>query len=270
MLKQRVITAVLLAVLALGAVFFLPLAGVALFLALITLLASWEWGRLSGLQTLMQQCLYMGTVALALLGCWVLLQLSLSLWILLPALLAWLVAFVWVYRYPCTGLWARVPVRLALGVLFLVAAWLSLLELKRLPRGDAWFFLVLLTVWAADVGAYFSGKRWGCTKLAPAVSPGKTREGVYGGLVSVMLVAVLFALAGEFSLTSLVYLTLLCVVVALASVMGDLFESLLKRHMSMKDSGSLLPGHGGVLDRIDSLLVATPFFYFGLNFLPIL
>ena len=160
-------------------------------------------------------------------------------------------------------------VRLAIGVLVLSAAWLSLLKLKSLESGNAWLLLVLLIVWAADIGAYFSGKRWGKVKLAPNVSPGKTREGVYGGLVAVVVTSLVFALWNELTGAAIVYLVLLSIIVGFVSVMGDLFESLLKRFTGIKDSGSILPGHGGVLDRIDSILAAAPFFCLGLYFLPI-
>ena len=166
-------------------------------------------------------------------------------------------------------MWEKSAVRTLCGVLLLSAAWLSMVELKALESGDAWLLLILLIVWAADIGAYFSGKRWGRVKLAPHVSPGKTREGMYGGLVAVGLTVLAFSWWNELTFSSVVYLMLLSLVVGLVSVMGDLFESLLKRHAGVKDSGTILPGHGGVLDRIDSILAAAPLYYLGLTFLPI-
>jgi len=151
-----------------------------------------------------------------------------------------------------------------------VATWVALVGIKREEHGNAWILLLFLIVWGADTGAYFAGKQWGRTKLAPNVSPGKTREGMLGGLVTVALVSLAFAQWNELSIPSTVYLMILGVVTAVMSVMGDLFESLLKRHSGLKDSGNLLPGHGGILDRIDSLLAATPFFYLGLLFLPVI
>jgi len=119
---------------------------------------------------------------------------------------------------------------------------------------------VLLLVWCADIGAYFVGRHWGKRKLAPHVSPGKSWEGVYGGLAATTILAILFALWLPLGLVGGITLILITAVVTLASVLGDLLESMLKRHRNIKDSSQLLPGHGGVLDRIDSLTAAIPLF----------
>ncbi|SIS45840.1 phosphatidate cytidylyltransferase [Neptunomonas antarctica] len=269
MLKQRILTASILAPLVLCGVFLLSVKGFAVFFAAVTLIGAWEWALLSGMKKPIYRLIFSSIVFLVIVISGWLFTLGQYYFVLLPAVLIWLMAFVWVVRYPSPGIWAKSAVRSVCGVLILAAAWLSMLELKSLESGNAWLLLILLIVWAADIGAYFSGKRWGKTKLAPHVSPGKTREGMYGGLVAVGITVVVFSWWNELELDATVYLMLLSFLVGLVSVMGDLFESLLKRHAGIKDSGSILPGHGGVLDRIDSILAAAPFYFIGLTFLPI-
>lgn len=269
MLKQRIVTASVLAPLVLAGVFWLPVNGFAVFFALVTLIGAWEWALLAGLKKAVYRLIFVFVVLVAI---------SISGWlyvdghndlVLLPAVVVWLLACYWIYQYPALDVWVKPVVRGVCGIFILAAAWLSMLELKSLESGNAWLLLILLIVWAADIGAYFSGKRWGKVKLAPHVSPGKTREGMYGGLVAVALTVFIFSWWNELSYSGIVYLMLLSIFVGLVSVMGDLFESLLKRHAGLKDSGSILPGHGGVLDRIDSILAAAPFYYLGLTLLPI-
>jgi phosphatidate cytidylyltransferase len=151
------------------------------------------------------------------------------------------------------------------GLLVLVPAWLALVRLHAIAP-NLMLFLLLLVV-AADVGAYFGGRTFGKHKLAPQVSPGKTWEGVYGGLIAGALLAVIGVFWFRMSIAPFIAL---CVVVVIASVIGDLTESLFKRHAGLKDSGSLLPGHGGVLDRIDSVTAAAPLFLIGLERLGLL
>lgn len=125
-----------------------------------------------------------------------------------------------------------------------------------------WFLLML--IWIADIGAYFTGRHWGRIKLAPKISPGKTREGVYGALVGALLSGVVLAWWQGLSIQQAPFAILLCILAALFSVAGDLFWSMLKRLRGVKDSSNLLPGHGGMLDRIDSLTAAAPVFLLGL------
>ncbi|NVK42217.1 MAG: phosphatidate cytidylyltransferase [Oceanospirillaceae bacterium] len=264
MLKQRLLTALVLAPAALAGVFLLPQPWFAVFVAVAMVLGAWEWGRLAGFDSRRARLLFGAGLGVLLLVC-----ILVRPWVPVPALmlvtvLFWLLALYWVVRFPAAGIWASSLGRLLIGYLVLTSSWFALVELKQLERGNLMILLLLLLVWAADVGAYVAGKTWGRNKLAPAVSPGKTREGLWGGLVSCVLVGVVFGLWLELPLAQLVYLVVLSLCTGLASVLGDLFESMLKRYQGIKDSGRMLPGHGGMLDRIDSLTAAAPVFVLGM------
>jgi phosphatidate cytidylyltransferase len=259
-LKQRVLTALVLAPLALAAVFLLPQAAFEVVLAVVFLYGSWEWGNLCRL-ALSARLVYLAVHAAAL-SVVAFVPGSQSLAIVL-ALLFWSVALLLVKGYPATAGYSRVPLRLLMGLLVLVPAWYAVTALRAGENGLA---LLLLLVWGADIGAYAAGKTWGRRKLLPAVSPGKTLEGAAGGLVACMLVGLGFAVWLELSLLASVTLVLLSLLTGMVSVLGDLLESMLKRERGIKDSGQLLPGHGGVLDRIDSLTAAAPVFFAGLHF----
>lgn len=263
MLRQRVITALLLAPVALLVILWLPHEVTALVLALLVVAGAWEWSAFPGFEhtvtrmayvALIAACIYfMGYVdavrqhadALLVLAC---------AW--------WAIALLWVAFFPAHV--SRLSAGLA-GVFVLVPSWVALVELHSLaPR--LVLFLVLLVV-AADVGAYFGGRQFGKHKLAPRVSPGKTWEGVLGGLAAAALMA---AIGVYWFDVPIAEFTGLCAVAVIASIVGDLTESLFKRHAGLKDSGSLLPGHGGVLDRVDSVTAAAPIFLVGLERLGIL
>jgi phosphatidate cytidylyltransferase len=185
------------------------------------------------------------------------LVLKIVLWGLAAAL--WLLALYWVRHYPRLTIWHRTLPLLGIGALLLCATTSALYGLWELNQW--WLLYVFILVWTADSGAYFVGRAYGKTKLAVQVSPGKTIEGFAGGLLLCMAVVVVLHFTlhpyNEVSMPKLLLMSLLTV---LASVLGDLFESMLKRQAGIKDSGTLLPGHGGVLDRIDSLLAAAPIF----------
>ena len=149
----------------------------------------------------------------------------------------------------------------------LVPSWMALVSIRQQPDGDVFLLMLLLLVWGADIGAYFAGKTWGKKKLAPKVSPGKTMAGFWGGVGSCVAIAVGFVIYLELSVLDGFYLVVLSVIAGLASVLGDLFESMLKRQRGIKDSSKLLPGHGGVLDRIDSITAAAPMFVLGVHVL---
>jgi phosphatidate cytidylyltransferase len=183
--------------------------------------------------------------------------------LLIAAAAFWLLAFIEqvVGRELDSGFLASFPGRLVGGFLVLLPAWLVPLTLRELPDGKWLTLFLMLYVWGADTGAYFAGHRFGRHKLAPRVSPGKTWEGVAGGLATVLLVALAAGIYGfGFGPAALALWVALSLFTGLVSVLGDLFESRLKRIVGVKDSGTLIPGHGGVLDRIDAFTAAAPVF----------
>lgn len=264
MLKQRIITALILAPIAIGGFFFLSPFYFAWFTGLIIALGAWEWANLAGFEQPLPRWGYAAGVGLAL-GLSTLV--SPLLWLGL-ALAVWAVAFVMIRSYPQgVALWGDPWRRLVLGLLVLIPAWAGLnvlrtwtLDLGALNNNALLLLYVFCIVWAADVGAYFAGRAFGRAKLAPNVSPGKSWAGVYGGLASVALLAAGVAWFSSISLGVAILLVVASLVTAMVSVIGDLFESMLKRHRGIKDSSQLLPGHGGILDRIDSLTAALPVF----------
>lgn len=258
MLKQRIITAAWLAPLVLVGLFGLEGGAFALFTALIVLLGTWEWTNLAGITQTVQRAQSVAVVAVLMLIMW-LMGAATAIWPLWLAAAGWLLNLFWVARYPAAGeQWQASVRRLAMGLWVLLPCWVGFNVLRE--SGMAWLLFVLLLVWCADVGAYFVGRAWGKRKLAPHVSPGKSWEGVYGGLATTALLAIVFAVGLSLDMAGSLTLILVTAIVTLTSVLGDLLESMLKRHRNIKDSSQLLPGHGGVLDRIDSLTAAIPLF----------
>lgn len=259
MLKQRIITALIMLPVALGGFFLLQGGWFALFIGLVVCAGAWEWARLAGFEAQPLRLGYAGVVALLLAALY---QLpSLAGPVLALAVLWWLAAIALVLAYPASSrAWQALPVRLAIGLLILLPAWQGLLLLKQWPQGNSLILAVMLLVWTADVGAYFSGRRFGRRKLAVQVSPGKSWEGLYGGLAGSLLLTLLVGLYRDWDARDLMMALLGAALVVLISVVGDLTESMFKRQSGIKDSSNLLPGHGGVLDRIDSLTAAVPMF----------
>lgn len=267
-LQQRLLTAAVLAPLFLGAIVWLPTVYVMALFALVVAQGAWEWAGLCGLAG-RSQLAYMVVMLLIL----VVLAPLLRIPGLLPGLLLagtawWLAALAWVRQAavagPAPGGAPSWPL-LGAGFLVLIPVWAALVLLHGNGTPGVWLLLALLgIVWGADSGAYFAGRRWGRHKLAPRLSPGKTWEGVAGGVAAAAVIALLAAWLMDFGWANLLGFVLLAVTTALFSVLGDLFESLLKRRRGVKDSGRLLPGHGGVLDRIDSLTAAAPVYTLGL------
>lgn len=264
MLKQRVITALILAPLAIWAIFGLATPAFSWVMGGVVMLAAWEWANLSGWAAQWQRWLYALVVGA---GLWCVRDWP-APWVLWPALVWWLLAVLLVIGYPGSArFWRPSAVRALMGLVILMPAWKALVILHGATLASdrslagVWVMLyVFCVVWAADIGAYFAGRAWGKRKLAPMVSPGKSWAGVYGGLAAVTLFALLIGAylgQGPGQLALLVGVTL---VTAVFSVIGDLCESMVKRFQGVKDSSQLLPGHGGILDRIDSLTAALPVF----------
>ena len=267
-LALRAATAAVLVPLVVWGVLWAPTQVFAIGLALFVLAGAWEWADLAG-YGVTGRVLFALTVGLGLtLAQGFLRDPVFGFWILGIALVWWLAALLWVVRFQAENPlpWLdHKAVRLPVGVLVLVPAWVAMSALHgSAGRGPEWVMLILLLVWGADTGAYFAGRRFGRRRLASRVSPGKTVEGVAGGLVAAAVISGAYGLWRLETHAAVVSLVLLGVVTALASVLGDLTESLVKRTAGRKDSGVLIPGHGGVLDRIDSLTAAAPVFVAGL------
>ena len=267
-LGQRVVTALVLAPLFVWAVVDMPTTYFSYLLLVFVALAAWEFTSLIKLQNIFLQLLYtMSIVAVALIAKSLEVSLNLVLYI---SIAWWVLNLYWVLSYPAKiNLWFKpLIVRLISGILLLVPMWLALSALHQNPDlGAPWFLLLMLIIWGADSGAYITGKAIGKHKLAPKVSPGKSVEGVIGGIVFALVVMVAFLQYQGIPTDKYLGYLFLTVIISSVSVLGDLFESLFKRESGMKDSGQILPGHGGVLDRIDSLTAASPFFLLGINLL---
>ncbi|WP_296218446.1 phosphatidate cytidylyltransferase [Pseudomonas sp. UBA2684] len=259
MLKQRVITALVLLPIALGGFFLLDGATFAVFIGAVVSLGGWEWARLAGFTAQSQRVGYAALVAGLLFALY---QLPvLAPLVLLVAVLWWCLATLLVIGYPASSRhWASTPVKLLIGLLILLPAWQGLVLFKQWPLANGLILAVMVLVWAADIGAYFSGKAFGKRKLAPHVSPGKSWEGLVGGLLTSLLIALGVGLYRGWALDECMLALAGAALVVLISVVGDLTESMFKRQSGVKDSSNLLPGHGGVLDRIDSLTAAIPVF----------
>lgn len=262
MLGQRLITGALLAAAFGGALLWLPTMAMVYLTAGVVLLGAWEWSGLAGLGG-GARAGYVLLLAAVLAGC-------LRFWpaaapaLLLAAGCWWLLMLRWVLDYPhSVRWWGSAAATAAMGVLVLVPAWAAVYWLLARDRGELWLAAVVVLTASADIGAFFGGRAFGRRRLAPAVSPGKTWEGACCGMALALAIGVLLVgplgMGGQWVLWLPVVAFTVC-----AGVLGDLGESMVKRHHGVKDSGSLLPGHGGVLDRIDSLSAALPVFALGL------
>lgn len=271
MLKLRVLSALVLVPLVLWVVLGLSNAAFSAALLVPVFLGMWEWSRLVPFDTRPARAAYLMAGAGVLALFWYFANaepfVSSVIWL---ALVWWLIALFWVSRpdWLDGSRGSAVVLRALLGWLIPATAWLALVVLHSRPdRGPWWVLFVMMLIWVADTGAYFAGRQWGRRKLAPRVSPGKTWAGVYGALAACLAFALLGARLLEVEPSRLGLFVLVALVTVLFSIAGDLFESLLKRKQGMKDSSNLIPGHGGILDRVDSLLAAAPVFLFGLRWI---
>ncbi len=267
MLKQRVLTAAVLG----GIVLAIILSGSNLaFIALMgvcMVLGGWEWARLCGEQNRYIQSMYAALVMLAT-GLIIFTVPARGLESIVAAGVIW-----WVLASMMVCLYAAGRkiisqlhfLKYLMGFAVLLPFAISLAALYDRPDGPLWVIWLFILIWAVDSSAYFAGRRWGRRRLAQRVSPGKTWEGVAGGLCAAVIIALASAwMSHNTEVSTTIGLVMLFVVVTVFSVMGDLFESMFKRESNLKDSGQLLPGHGGLLDRIDSLTAAAPVYALGL------
>ena len=287
MTRTRVVTALIMAPVAIAAILLLPTRWFAAVSALVFLMGLWEWLKLAEIDdTLSRTLLLIVNLLLMVLLIWasrssagpspVLFQI-----VVLAGAAWWLVSLLWLRFFNFASdheTYARV-FKLAAGTLAIIPAWCALCLIhsdnfnELLPRtgilpGHLWLLTALTIVWAADSGAYFAGRHFGGRlfgnrKLAPRISPNKTLEGLLGGLLAGVAVGLLFTTFTDLTLAQVPAFIIVALATVLFSVVGDLFESLLKRHVGAKDSGTLIPGHGGILDRLDGVLAALPIFVLG-------
>lgn len=266
MMNARVRTALWIVPPLVAAVLLLPTAWVALMFAAIVWGAGQEWSALMGWPR--DGGRMAGLVLLPLLA-------ALYAWptedsvraLLIAALFWWVLAAVWIRVFPLGLPQGRLlrGRKLAVGLLLLVPAWVALVKLHGAPQGARWVLVLLVMIWLADAGAYYVGRRYGKRKLAPQVSPGKTWAGVWGGLAAGTAAGLAIPVLLRLDVTVGMGYACICLITVAGSVVGDLTVSMFKRQMGVKDTGHLLPGHGGILDRIDSLTAAAPIFTWGLG-----
>ena len=263
------ITALLLGALFLSGLFLLSPHVFAISVGLVVVYAAWEWSDMAGLPGWFWRAVYTLLMLVALIVVAGLTGFSIQTGLntavvksfLLTGCLWWLIAFFLVRGYPGNELlWGSCWVRSIMGALVLLPTWVAVVALIHLPNGSWLLLMAILIVVFADVGAYFSGRKFGRHKLAPGVSPGKTWEGFVGGLMANVGLAAVLGILLPLSVRDGAWLLVVIVVTSCASVLGDLLESMVKRHRGIKDSGNILPGHGGVLDRVDSVTAALPVF----------
>lgn len=281
MLLQRIITASILAALVALAVFLLPIEYFSLLLAIIALLGGWEWGNLIGINSLLKRVLFLVMMLIPMIGIhfWTqLLEVAATIldwtdirtysgaleWLVVAPVMFWILMMIMIRNSPggVLKLALKMRYKVFIGWFILVATWMFLSRLRSFYGPEMTMYFLLL-IWAADVAAYFVGKKYGTVKLSPEISPGKTVQGMYGALASGAVCGVILCLIYLFPIMISADFVLLSALTVLISIYGDLFFSVVKRQGGFKDSGSILPGHGGILDRIDSIVAAAPFFYAG-------
>lgn len=279
MLKQRIVTALIIAPLAIAAIFFLSLQNFAAALMVIMAIGAWEWGPLMGFDSNRRRAAFAFALMVVISTLWLFLppdqlwtltgQLNpIAMYVLYASAAWWSLCLIMIFGYPkYSAFWtSHRSIRGLFGIITLAPTWLAFLILRSNEymlsefHGTYLILFLFAFVWSADIGAYFAGKRFGKHKLMPKVSPGKTIEGFIGGVIAAAIVAVIAGVIYNWSSEQITLAIGLGLVISTVSVVGDLTESMLKRQAGVKDSGSILPGHGGILDRIDSLTATAPIF----------
>lgn len=264
MLKLRLLTALFLVPLVIAGILYLSKTAIAIVFAVVLLQGAWEWSALAGVKNNLLRLLYVVIIGIGLYCFWPLTGDRLLMQAVgYFAAIWWFIAFMWILfpQFLKQQCMSGTTVKLFAGAFVLVPVWYALVSIHSVSdNGPVWLLYAMALVWVADSGAYFAGKSFGKRKLAPAVSPGKTWEGAFGAL----LLVVVYSFVGLFWLPieneMFIWLFLVSATLVPISIIGDLFESLMKRHSGIKDSGNLLPGHGGILDRIDGLTPTIPVF----------
>lgn len=261
MFIRRLITVIILVPLVIWLILGTTVAVFQIFSAVFCLLAAWEWASLMGMSNNFNKAVYV----ILLLGGLSIVQFIPYIYVLWLAVIWWLIAIIILWGYVRKQAYTKkVFINGAIGFLCIVPAWVGLNSLRAGPDGAQYVILFLFLLWATDTGAYLVGMRYGKKKLAPTLSPGKTMEGVIGGFVLMLVFLFIGLFVFKISSDKWLGLAILAVVMVFFSIIGDLFESLFKRIAKVKDSGHMIPGHGGILDRLDSLLAAAPIFALGL------
>lgn len=268
MLLQRILTAIPLAILAIWAILYQSTEVLMYAFLLVSFIAGWEWSQLAGIKMRTLRIATAVVITVSVYASWKYILHTVWLHYLLMATVTWwcIVMYRMAIKPPAPATDKFSPFKLLIAFITIVPPVLSLLRVHEIGQGPYWLLYMVSLVWIADIGAYFSGRKFGKVKLAPHLSPGKTREGLYGGLLLTSLYAVAAAWFFELNLIQAFWLLVVTFFATLISVAGDLFISLLKRERGIKDTGAILPGHGGVLDRIDSITSSAPFFLFMLDF----
>jgi phosphatidate cytidylyltransferase len=272
MLFQRTLTALLLTPLVILIILLSSTAVFALIAAIAFLAALWEWTRLSGLKNPLLQAVWLVLAAVAFGLLWCARATALTSLLVAMGVAWWVLACLWLRHFAFGAAPTRenLLLKLLAGGFVVFPAWVALVSIHGRPlHGHWWTLLALVIVWAADIGAYFSGRAFGKRKLAPQISPGKTWAGAYGALAAGVVVTMIGGWVLDVRGLQLLALALLAAITVSASIVGDLIESLMKRHAQVKDSGTMVPGHGGLMDRLDSVFAALPVFAAGLMLLGI-
>ncbi len=267
MLYQRILTAIPLAALVFWVIFFQPTSVFFYFLLFIIFVSAYEWAKLSCVASQAVRLIY---AAVMVLFTWVLSHYftEYAVWSIYVSTLWWFsISYFLKFAKPKAANSELKLDKLFIAFVVLPAAAIAMQTIHSMNQGADWLFYALALVWVADIGAYFSGKKFGKNKLAPHISPGKTKEGLIGAVVATSIYTLIASYHFGLDTERSVLLVLLSVILTFISVSGDLYFSFLKREAGLKDSGNILPGHGGILDRIDSVLSAMPVFVVGYNWL---